>query len=196
MDRIIGKRIVLRKARPDDLEAVYRRVYGDRDVLALMFMPPSPSREEAAARLARTIAYQQGKPVYFAALRDTDEVIGLGGVREEAPGVYAETGLVIGRDQQGKGYGTEMLGLLMDQAFSVCGARAFAYYCVRENARSRRLALRFGFRYDSEAEAARDYDGKHFLVERYLLRRDEYFARREETGREKDSHHGDEDRPV
>ena len=176
MDRISGKRLLLRKAKITDLADIYRRVYGDREALALMFMPPSPSLEEAAERLKRTIAYQQGRPLFFAALRETDEAIGLGGIRAESPGVYAETGLIIGRDQQGLGYGAEMLGLLLALAFEEYGASAFAYYCIRENTRSRRLAQRFGFRYDSEKDETREYDGKTCRVERYLLRREEYFG--------------------
>lgn len=180
MDQIIGQRIVLRKARESDLEAIYARVWSDQEVLRLMFLRPSSDLNEAKERLQRTIAYQQGKPVYFAALRENDEVIGLGGMMEEAPGIYSEAGLAIGRDMQGKGYGAEMLGLLLDAAFSAYEASVFAYYCMRENERSRRLALHFGFRYDSEKEETRSYDGRVFTIERYLLPRAEYLLRNKE----------------
>lgn len=179
-DRLEGTRIVLRKARSTDLHAIYRHVYGDREVLKTMYLKPSDTREEAAARLERTIAYQREYPfIYFTALKETDEVIGLCGMRKEAPGVYAEAGLAIGRAHQGKGYGTEMLGLLLETAFQRLNADRFIYTCMIDNTVSQNLALHFGFHYDSEETATREYDQKTFVLQKFLLTKEDYLHDKE-----------------
>lgn len=172
---LLGKRIVLRKAKPTDLDAIYRNVYGDAQLLSTMFFPPCKSREEAAERLQRTIALQKERPLFFAALEENDEAIGLGGIMEESEGVFSEAGLAIGQRYQGNGYAAEMLKLLLELAFSQCGASQFVYYTMVGNEKSKRLALRFGFRYDSVREEVRSYDQQTFPIERYLLTKEEYF---------------------
>jgi len=173
---LTGERIKLRKARMSDLDAVSSRVYCDAELLKTMFMPISENREEAEKRLERTIGFQKDKPLFFVALRETDEVIGLGGIFQEAPGIYSESGLAIARAFQHRGYGKELLGLLLDLAFTRYHAECFAYYCMEENLHSKNLARHFGFRYDSTKEELREYDQKTFRVQRYLLTREEYLS--------------------
>lgn len=171
---LTGEHIILRKARMTDLDAVHANIYSDAVLLDSMFLRITRDRTASEERLRRTIAFQADKPVFFAVRRDTDEVIGLGGMCEESPGVYSETGLCIARKAQRRGYAAEMLALLLAHAFVDCGAAQFVYYCMDTNVPSRSLALRFGFRFDSAREQIRDYDGRVFRVERYVLDREDY----------------------
>lgn len=175
---LIGERIKLRKARMSDLDAVSSRIYCDGELLKTMFLPVSENREEAEKRLERTIEFQKDKPLFFAALRESDEVIGLGGIFQESPGIYSESGLAIARAYQHQGYGREMLGLLLDLAFTRYHAECFAYYCMEENLNSKNLALYFHFHYDSTKEELREYDRQTFQVQRYFLTREEYVSGR------------------
>ncbi len=110
------------------------------------------------------------------ALRETDEVIGLCGVKEESPEVYSEAGICIARWYQRKGYAAEVLSILLDYAFRDCGAETFAYYCMSCNDASKGLAKKFGFRYDRIQKETRPRDGKEFDIERYLLRKNAYLG--------------------
>ena len=174
MEGFTGERIVLRKAKPGDLEAIHENVFSDKELLATMFVKPSESLEETRERLPRTIEFQRDKLCYFIALKDTDEAIGLCGIMEESEGVWSESGLCIARKYQGRGYAAEMWKILLDYGFSECGAETFAYYCMDTNVKSKNLALKFGFRYDSTDTETRSYDGAVFNIERYLLKKEDY----------------------
>lgn len=173
-ERFEGERIVLRKARMSDLDAVAANIYCDAELLSTMFLNISRDRAEAESRLARTIAFQKERPLYFVARKDTDEVIGLCGLCEEAEGIWSEAGLAIARKEQGRGFGREMLAILLDYAFRELGARQFVYSCMDTNTRSRNLALSFGFQYESTSSTVREYDQKKFNLERYSLSREAY----------------------
>lgn len=176
---LVGEHIVIRKARMSDLDAVHVNVYSDEALLSTMFMDITREKAASEARLQRTIKLQRDNPLYFVALKQTDEVIGLCGIREETPGVYSEAGLAIARQYQGRGYATEMLRLLLDDAFLRLDAREFVYYCMDFNERSKGLARHFGFHYQSTAAEVREYDQKKFQIERYTLSREEYLGRAE-----------------
>lgn len=174
MQGFVGEHIVIRKARLSDLDAIHENIYSDAALLDTMFFHISKTREESAERLKRTIAFQNVHAVWFVALKQTDEAIGLCGIYQESEEVYSEAGLAIARKYQGRGYATEMLLLLLDYVFRELGAREFSYYCMSTNAASRNLCRKFGFRYDSTSEKIREYDQKVFQLERYTLKAEAY----------------------
>ncbi len=126
----VGKRLVIRKARMSDLDSIFTNIYSDEVLLETMFMEITKNKEAARARLKRTIEFQKDKPLFFVALKETDEVIGLCGIMEEAECVYSEAGICIARKYQRQGYASEVLTMLLNYAFVECGAKAFAYYCM------------------------------------------------------------------
>ena len=121
--------------------------------------------------------YQQEHYAWFVALKDTDEAVGLCAVKEREPGHFEECGIGIGTRFQGKGYGKEIVSLLLDLAFGKLGASDFRYGCFHENGRSRRTAESFGFRYDFSYSETRAWDGAVRQVDSFLLTRDEYRRR-------------------
>lgn len=173
-EKLVGERIVLRKAQMSDLDPVYENIYCDEELLSTTFITITKDKTEAEARLKRTVEWQKERMLYFVTLKETDEVIGLGGMMEESEGVWSEGGLVIARKYQGRGYGKELLSILLEYAFGAAGVKTFAYYCMDFNVRSAGLAKSFGFEYDSTSEEIREYDQKKFNVQRYLLTREKY----------------------
>lgn len=98
IQKIIGKTIVIRKAEPKDVEAIFRNVWSDVEVIRTTFLYQSPDLEEAKARLERTFNYQKDKYMFFMALKDTDEAIGLCGILPVEESVYQEGGFIIGKN--------------------------------------------------------------------------------------------------
>lgn len=164
-------RLRLRKAADRDLDAIWRRVWSDERLAASMLWTPTLTREAAEARLERTKAYQAENDGFFVCLRDTDEPIGFGGVREIAPGEYDETGLCIAVPWQGQGYGKEMLSALIKLVFSKPGAFRFQYECFHENAASAALCKSCGFVYTHCFPAVRERDGYEYVCDCYELKR-------------------------
>ena len=172
--RLETPRLVLRKAREDDLDAIWRNVWRDETVARYMLWQPTLTRADAEARMARTLAYQAGGHSYFACLRDTDEPIGFAGIREEAPGVWEDCGICVAVAHQRRGYGREIVGALLALAFDGLGADAFIYGCFRENAPSAALCRSLGFAYDHSADETRRWDGLPYVCDYYIMPRDGY----------------------
>ncbi len=171
-----GKRLIIRKAGMSDLDSIFLNIYSDEVLLETMFLEITKSKEEARVRLMKAIEFQKDKPLFFVALKESDEVIGSCGIKEEAEGVYSEAGICIARKHQRQGYASEVLAILLRYAFVHCNAKAFAYYCMSCNNASKALAKKFGFQYDRVNREIRHRDNKVFDIERYVLLRDAYMG--------------------
>lgn len=174
MERLETKNLVLRKARESDLEAIYNNVWSDQEIAKTMLWEPTKTLEDAASRLERTIKYQSVYHAYFVCLKETNEPVGFAGVRKTDDGGYEESGICVARKYWGLGYGKEILGALLELSFCVLGAKRFVYGCFKDNVRSRKVALRFGFEYINSYEITREHDGVTFVVDSYELTKDKY----------------------
>lgn len=170
-NRLETARLVLRKARKDDLEAIWHNVWSDAQVAQTMLWQPTLTREEALRRMERTISLQSLHFTYFVCLKETDEPIGFGGIREVAPGVFDELGLCIARAHQRKGYGKEMLEALVSLAFDKLGGHTFLYSCFRENTPSASLCKTLGFQYTHTDTGTRGWDGYPYTCDHFELNR-------------------------
>ncbi len=171
IDRIETERLILRKAEERDLDLIWSRVWRDERLAATMLWTPTLTRADAQARLARTMAYQRDNYGYFVCLKETDEPIGFGGVRELEPGVWDETGLCIAVDWQGRGCGRELLRALIGLVFDRLGGRRFLYSCFRGNTASAALCRSCGFVYTHSDPGVRERDGFAYLCDHYELQK-------------------------
>ena len=169
-----GKNIRLRKAREEDGPSMLKHVWGDEAVYRWMLFQPTLTGEDAIERCRRSMEYQKDHYAYFVALKDTDEAIGLCAIRESSPGHYEEAGIGVGTAFQGKGYGKEIVALLLKLAFEELGGEDFRYGYFIDNEKSKKVAESFGFRYDSTYELTRPWDGCVKTIESCILTREEY----------------------
>ena len=176
-----GKNIRLRKARKEDYQSMLKHVWGDEAVYRWMLYQPTLTEEDAIERCRRSMEFQKDHYAYFVALKDTDEAVGLCAIKEIAPGHYEESGICIGTAFQGKGYGKEIVALLLKLAFEQLGAEDFRYGYFRENEKSKKVAESFGFHYDYTYELTRPWDGSVKMIESCILTREEYNQRKLKT---------------
>ena len=151
-------------------------VWSDESVYRWMLYTPTFTEEDAVARCERSMRFQQDHLAWFIALRDTDEAIGLCALREDGQGHFEESGICIGTRYQGKGYGREVVRLLLELAFGKMNAADLRYGYFRENERSKKLAESFGFRYDRTYEMVRPWDGETKVIDSCILTRERYLA--------------------
>ena len=175
ISRIETERLILRKAEERDLDLIWKRVWREEELAAMMLWTPTYTREEAVKRLERTMAYQRDNYAYFICLKATDEPIGFAGVRELEPGVWDETGLCIAADWQGRGYGKETLQALVRLVFGALGGRVFHAACFHENTASAALIRSCGFRYADSHPETREHDGYEYLCDCFELNSEESF---------------------
>jgi RimJ/RimL family protein N-acetyltransferase len=173
-DILIGKNIILRKAKENDYLSMLNNVWGDKEVYKWMLYTPTKTIPEAKDRLKRSIEYQKNNYAYFVALKDTDEAIGLCAVKEYEPNRWEESGICIGTKYQGKGYGKEIVSLLLDLVFNKLNGIVFKYGYFIDNVKSKKLAECFNFKYYETTEIVRPWDNEKKIVELCLLNKEDY----------------------
>ncbi|OMC07116.1 MULTISPECIES: GNAT family N-acetyltransferase [unclassified Mycobacterium] len=143
-DRIAGPRLLLRPPVLDDAGALYQRVA--RDPKVTKYLKWTPHQDVAATRrvIAEKLNVSDDERTWAIALRHSDEVIGLTSCRRPVPH-SVEIGYCIGRRWWGKGFMTEVLGLLMNALQADRGVYRVWATCHVDNERSARVLLRAGF---------------------------------------------------
>ena len=169
-----GKIIRLRKAREDDYQSMLKHVWSDEAVYRWMLYQPTLTEEDARERCHRSMEYQKDHYAYFVTLKETDEAIGLCAIKENEPGHFEESGICIGTAFQGKGYGKEIVALLLELAFMKLGAEDFRYGYFHDNEKSPKVAESFGFRYEKTYELTRPWDGSVKTIDSCILTKEEY----------------------
>lgn len=170
-DRIETKRLILRKARKDDLETIWRNVWNDERIARTMLWEPAKSREQAIERMNKTLTIHESSYAYFVCLKETDEPIGFAGIKPTSPGEFEETGICIAYDYQNQGYGKEVLQALIDLAFLRLDGHSFLYGCFHDNAASAALCKSCGFVYSHSEKDVRKWDQYEYLCDFYRLNR-------------------------
>ena len=174
-EELTGEHLILRKARREDTDTIWKNVWSQKELAETMLWTVTETYEEAEKRMERTMRFQALFDGYFVCLKETDEPIGFATVKAMGEGVYEESGICIARRYQNQGYGTELLGLLLDYVFIDLQGRRFIYSCFRENKRSAAVAKKYGFRYLDTKSMVRDHDQKVFDVDEYDLDAETWF---------------------
>jgi RimJ/RimL family protein N-acetyltransferase len=107
-ERVETERLVLRRPRPDDAEAIFTRYASDPEVTRYLSFPRHASLENTRAFLALSDADWSRWPAgpYLIERRDRSELIGSTGLSFET-GQRAATGYLLAREAWGRGYATE-----------------------------------------------------------------------------------------
>ena len=173
-DKLTGDHIILRKAKEDDHRSMLKNVWGDPEVYQWMLFRPTHTPKEAMERCHRSMEFQKDHYAYFVADKETDEAFGLCAIKETDPGHFDESGIAIGTKFQGRGYGKELVALLLELAFDKLGAVDFRYGYFQDNIRSKKIAEFFGFEYEYTYEMTRPWDGAVKVIDSCLLKREKY----------------------
>ena len=177
-DLLKGEHIRLSKAKDEDFASMLKNVWGDEAVYRWMLYQPTLTEADAKERCQRSREYQKDHLAWFIALKSTDEAIGLCAIKEDRHGHFEESGICIGTAYQGRGYGKEILRLLLELAFEKLDAADFRYSYFQDNEKSRHLAEHFGFRYEKTYTLTRPWDGAVKTIDCCVLSREEYRGQR------------------
>lgn len=144
-ERIETERLILRRPRREDADAIYMRYASDSDVARYMGFPLHRSIESTMGFLERTEGEwaRTGVGAYVIEARDDRRFLGGTGLHVETP-FRAATGYVLARDVWGHGYATEALTALTSLVPSLGIVRLYAYTHI-ENRASWRVLEKCGF---------------------------------------------------
>ena len=130
-------RLILRSARPDDLEAMHA-VLSDPRATLWWSTPPHETLEQTRAWLDAMIAHGPDNPDFVVEL--DGQVIGKAGFYE-----LPEVGYILHPDVWGQGLASEAVGAAIDHVFATRDFAALTADVDPENAASIRLLERLGF---------------------------------------------------
>lgn len=139
-EQIETARLILRRPRAEDAEAVFSRYASDREVTRMMGWPRHLSVETTRKYIEYSDEeWAQGLAgPYLIESRQDGRLLGGTGLGFETP-YRASTGYVLAKDAWGYGYATEALRAMVDLARQTGVMRLYAIYHVEHTASARVL---------------------------------------------------------
>lgn len=163
--RIETKDLVLKKAVFSDWKDIYENLWSHAESARYMLWKPTLSEAEAKDRMNRTLIFQKyHKYALFVYDRITGKAIGFAGMKDTENGAYEETGIAIGPDYVGRGYGTQILNALVEEAKTAGGTQFFSA-CRKQNIASHQLQMKCGFTFSHYEECIDKRDGEPYVLE-------------------------------
>ena len=163
------KNLILDKAKFSDWKEMYENVWSRPESARYMAWKVTTTQEDAKLRIMRTIEFQNNHDVYIVYEKQSGKAIGFAGVDKITPFVYQETGICLGPDYVGKGFGTQILEALIQYCKQEFDAKKFFYSTRKENEASNRLAKKFGFTLVSSEKKIDNRNGQVYEVLKYNL---------------------------
>ncbi len=159
----------LGKARMEDWESMWKNVWSRPACARYMYWDVTETEEEARDRMRRTVEYQRLRPdAWLIYEKASGLAIGYTGLRELEPGVLEETGICIGEDYFRRGYGREILRLLI-RTVRERDFKEFLLYVRQDNTASRQLIRSEGLPFWKQEEVTWQKDGSRVILETYRL---------------------------
>ena len=159
--------LYLAKAKFEDWPAIWHNVWSRPETARYMLWHVTLTEAEAKDRMRRTLAWQAGHDAWFIYARKSGQAIGFAGVLEAAPGVWEDTGIALGPDFTGRGYGKQVMACLLDWCRREKGAQKFLYTTWRQNTASHALARSCGFVYTHSEPRTDPRTGAPYTMDAY-----------------------------
>ncbi len=161
--------LILKKPVFDDWKSMYHNLWRHKETAKYMLWAATKSEEEAMDRMRRSIQFQhKRRDAYFVYEKATGQGIGFAGMVEVKPGVYEDSGIALGPEYVGKGFGKEILRAFINEAKSY-GAKEFVCSCRSANVASARLQQSCGLTFDHSEERMDPRDGTPYQLDFYNI---------------------------
>ena len=167
MKMLETKDLILEKAKFEDWRAMYHNVWSRPETARFMLWKVTVNEEEAKARMQRTILYQETHEAFLIYEKVHGQAIGFAGIDELEPGIFTDTGIAIGPEFVGRGYGKQTLKLLLRYCSMQLHGNEFRYTTRSENTASKALALSCGFIYQYSRKKMSE-SGECYEIETYI----------------------------
>lgn len=155
--------LLLRIGTPSDSKALYENYWRYPEAAQYMFWKPVESQSEADELMVKVIGFQKNGTSFCVCLKETNEVIGLAGVKDLGDGVIEDSGVGVGPKYVGRGFGTQITMALLQFSFETLKAKVVRFGCFEENQASERMILKCGFTFKKMGEEGiRKWDGKKY----------------------------------
>ncbi|MCD8337348.1 MAG: GNAT family N-acetyltransferase [Lachnospiraceae bacterium] len=162
--------LLIDKAKFPDWAAMYRNVWSHPESAQYMLWSITTSEEAARVRMQKTIEFQKTHNTYTVYDKRTGDAIGFAGFEQISPYTYEETGICLGPEFTGKGYGKQILECLIRYCKEDLGAKVFIYSTREANEASKRLACSLGFQMIGSEEKIDRRNDQPYVLQKYILK--------------------------
>ena len=162
--------LILDKAKFSDWVEMYRNVWSQPESARYMEWTITISEEAAKIRIVKTIAFQKEHDTYLVYEKSSGKAIGFAGVEKLGPHTCQEAGICLGPKYVGKGFGKQILQVLIQYCKEEFSAKKFIYSTREENRASNQLAKSFGFTVISSIPKTDSKDGHSYNLLQYSLK--------------------------
>ncbi len=112
LNMIETESLILDKAKFSDWAEMYHNVWSQPESARYMEWSITTSEEAAKTRIEKTIAFQKEHDTYLVYEKASGKAIGFAGVEQIEPHLYQETGICLGPNYVGKGFGKQILQVI------------------------------------------------------------------------------------
>lgn len=169
------KDLILKTATPNDTYDLFNNYWRHKIAAQYMLWKPLETQEEAIELINKVIEFQKNGTSFCVYLKSTGKVIGLAGVKDVGNGIIEDSGIGIGPDFIGRGYGTQISSALIVFAFENLNAKLVRFSCFVENIASAKMIEKCGFKFKRLSEEnIRKWDGKKFISKIYEITYEEW----------------------
>ena len=176
--------VYLSKAKFEDWSPLYYNIWSRPESNRYMLWNLTTDEDAAKLRMERTMEYQKTHHAYTIYLTTSHQAIGFAGLVEVEPRIWEDTGIALGPDYVGRGYGKQILRLLLDYVTSL-GGEKFIYTTRAANTASIALALSCGFTYDRSEQKQDPRNGESYELQYYYINlHSSHFTRADFSSRE------------
>lgn len=147
------KDLMIKKAEQKDWKDIYENLWRHEESAKYMLWQITTSEEDAMARMERTITFENTHPYsWFVYEKASGQAIGFAGMEEVETGILEDTGVALGPNFVGRGYGKQILGAMINYAKEELGAKKMILSYRDGNVASKKLQESFGFIYSHSEE--------------------------------------------
>ena len=164
--------LILRKAVFEDWRSMYENVWSHSVTARFMLWDVTHSEEAAKDRILRTVKWQSEHTTWLVQEKSSGQCIGWGGFTQIGPGVYEDTGVALGPDYVGRGYGRQILTTLVEYVFTQMDGHTFVGSARSENMASIALQLSCGLRYTHSEERVDPRNNEPYTLNFYEIHRE------------------------
>lgn len=168
--------IVLRKGVFDDWRDLLRNILSRDESAKYMLWDPIYDAEHAKENAKKMVEFQLTHDAWVVCEKKSGQAIGWTGVTEIDKKVWKDTGIAIGPDFTGKGYGKQVLQCMMHYVFEEKKADKMLFSCRNKNKASKALCRGSGFVYHNSEDKIDPRNGENYVLEYYELSRKRYYA--------------------
>ncbi len=161
--------LILDKAKYSDWKDMYVNVWSRPESAKYMLWRVTPDEDEARRRIERTMAFQKDHDAFLVYERAGGAAIGFAGVVQTGPHTYEDTGICVGPDYVGRGYGKQIVRGLMEFCRDERGAKEFVYTAREENQAANALARSLGLSLTGGEDKTDPRDGHAYRILEYRI---------------------------